>query len=184
MDKSETRKPSSLARAGRVATVAAATGALCASVVSFGPVGASTVHGSKFTVVKTAKFGKVLADGDTVYTLKPNSTACATKCWKYWPPVVLPAGVKHPRAGRGVKASKLGTKLVHGVGRQVTYDGHLLYWYYRDTAAGQVKGNVTDTWGKWSPVFLSKSHPHAGSTPLPHSGSTSGSTAGSGGVSF
>lgn len=171
------RKPLSLARAGYMTTVAAAAGALCASVVSFGPVGASTVHGSKFTVVNSAKFGEVLADGHTVYTLKPSSTPCRTKCWKYWPPVVLPAGVKHPHAGHGVKTSKLGTRSVHGVGLQVTYEGHLLYWYYRDTAPGQVKGDLTDTWGKWSPVFLSKSHPDAGST----SGS---STAGSGGVSF
>ncbi len=184
MDRSGARKRPSLVRAGCVAIVAAAAGALCTSVASFGPVGASTVHGSKFTIVKTGKFGKVLADGDTVYTLKPSSTPCKSKCWKYWPPVVLQAGVKHPHAGDGVKASKLGTRSVRGVGLQVTYDGHLLYWYYRDKAPGQVKGNVTDTWGKWSPVFLSKSHPQAGSTPLPHSGSTSGSTAGSGGVSF
>ncbi len=176
MEKAEASKPPSLARGGYVAIVAAAVGALCASVVSLGPVGASTVHGSKFTVVKTAKFGKVLADGDTVYTLEPNSRPCKAKCWKYWPPVVLPAGVKHPHAGHGVKASKLGTKSVHGVGLQVTYGGHLLYWYYRDTAPGQVKGDLTDTWGKWSPVYLSKSHPS--------SGSTSGSTAGTGGVSF
>jgi predicted lipoprotein with Yx(FWY)xxD motif len=172
------------ARVGRLAIVAVAGGALCVSVTSMGPVGASTHHSSKFTIVETAKFGKVLSDGDTVYTLKPDSTACTKKCWTYWPPVVLPAGVKHPKVGRGVKASKLGTRTVHGVGRQVTYDGHLLYWYYRDKAPGQVKGNVTDTWGQWSPVFLSKSHPHPGSTPLPHTGSTSGSTPGSGGVSF
>lgn len=167
-----------------MAIFAAATGALCAPFMSYGPVGASTVHHSKVTIVKTAKFGKVLAAGDTVYTLQPSSTPCTKKCLTYWPPVVLPAGAKHPRAGHGVKASKLGTKSVHGVGRQVTYDGHLLYWYYRDTAPGEVKGNVTDTWGKWSPVFLSKSHRSAGSTPVSTSGSTSGSTAGSGGVSF
>ena len=33
---------------------------------------------------------------------------------------------------------------------QVTYSGKPLYWFSGDNAAGQVNGNVTDTWGKWS----------------------------------
>jgi predicted lipoprotein with Yx(FWY)xxD motif len=158
---------------------AAAVATVFASVASFGNAAAAIDHGSRFTVVKTAKFGEVLADGDTVYTLKPDSTACAAKCRKYWPPVVLRKGQSHPVAGRGLAAARFGTKVVKGAGRQVTYEGKLLYWYYRDTAPGQVKGNVTDTWGKWSAVVL-KAPSSGGST----STSTTTSNAGTGGVSF
>jgi predicted lipoprotein with Yx(FWY)xxD motif len=157
---------------------AAAVAVASASVESLGQAGASTGHGAKITVVKTASFGQILADGDTVYTLKPSATPCTAKCREIWPPVVLPKGAKHPRAGHGVATSKLGTKKVRGVGLQVTYGGKLLYWYFGDTAPGQVNGAFTDTWGTWSPVVLSKAT-------SPGSTSTSGpSSAGTGGVSF
>ena len=38
----------------------------------------------------------------------------------------------------------------------MTYAGKPLYWFSGDTAAGQVHGNVTDTWGKWSAVVTAK----------------------------
>lgn len=183
MDPAKRRGASAAARVGRVTAASAAVAAVCASVVAPGDAGATTNHGTKLTVVKTAKFGEVLADGDTVYTLKPNSTACAAKCRKIWPPVVLRTGKIHPVAGSGVSASKLGTKSVKGVGRQVTYKGKLLYWYYRDTAPGQVKGNVTDTWGTWSAVVL-KAPSSSGSGSGSTSTSTTTSNAGTGGVSF
>jgi predicted lipoprotein with Yx(FWY)xxD motif len=179
VDQPKRRGESAAARVGRMSAAAAAAAAVCASVVVPGDAGATSNHGTKFTVVKTAKFGEVLADGDTVYTLKSNSTACTAKCRKFWPPVVLGTGKTHPVAGPGVTASMLGTKAVKGVGRQVTYEGKLLYWYYRDTAPGQVKGNVTDTWGKWSAVVLK-----APSSSASTSTSTTTSNAGTGGVSF
>jgi len=85
-------------------------------------------------------------------------------------------------AGTGVSASKLGTVKRSGGALQVTYSGKPLYWFSGDTGAGQVHGNVTDTWGKWSDVVTAKSASSSSG-----SGSTSGSggsTAGSGGVSF
>ncbi len=181
MEQLNRRLGSAPARVGRVAVGAAAAAVVAASVMSLGVVGATTLaavhkevaHSDKFTVVKSAKFGEVLTAGDTVYTLKPSSRSCTATCFKFWPPVVLPKGAKHPIAGSGVTASKLGTKSVKDVGLQVTYDGHLLYWYYKDTAPGQVNGDVTDTWGKWTPVVLSKS-----------SASPPTSTPGTGGVSF
>jgi len=141
--------------------------------------GAASGHSAKLSAVTTSKFGKVLSDGNTVYTLKASSIPCTKKCRKVWPPVVLPNGMKHLAAGHGVLASKLGSKKVRGVGRQATYGGKLLFWYFRDTHPGQVNGAFTDKWGKWSPVVLSKSSSSgSGAT------STTGSSAGSGGVSF
>jgi hypothetical protein len=50
-----------------------------------------------------------------------------------------------------------------------------LYWFVLDTAPGQVKGNVTDTWGKWSDVATVK--PGASAT-------TTTTSPGGGGVGF
>ena len=57
--------------------------------------------------------------------------------------------------------------------------GKRLYWFVDDTAPGQVNGNITDKWGKWSVVVLAKP---AHSTL--NSGGTPTSSAGTGGVSF
>lgn len=164
--------------AGRITAAALTAAVLSVSGLSLGLAGASRAHSAKLTSVKTSNFGSVLSDGDTVYTLKPSSTPCKKSCDEIWPPVVLPKGVKHPKAGHGVTASKLGTKKVHGVGLQVTYKGKLLFYYFGDTSPGQVNGKITDTWGTWTPVVLSKSSSSSTAT------TGTGATAGSGGVSF
>lgn len=170
-------------RIGRWAAVVLAAGAASASALAIGGAAAASTQGSKLTIVKTSN-GKVLSDGNTVYTLKASSTKCTAACLKVWPAVALPSGVKHPPTGSGVTASKLGTVKVAGVGSQVTYGGKRLYWFSGDTAPGQVNGNVTDEWGKWTAVVVSKST-GSGSGSSTTSGSNSGSsTAGSGGASF
>jgi predicted lipoprotein with Yx(FWY)xxD motif len=165
---------------GRFATVVVALVALPVSALTVGAAGAST-PGVKVTTVKTSN-GKVLQVGTAaVYTLKASATQCAAACFAVWPPVMVPSGAKHATAGSGVSASKLGTAKVTG-GLQVTYGGKRLYTFTGDTASGQVNGNITDTWGKWSDVVVSKSGSHGSGSP---SNSTSGSSnAGSGGASF
>jgi predicted lipoprotein with Yx(FWY)xxD motif len=166
-------------RVGRWAAVVLAAGAASASALAVGGAAGASTQGAKVTIVKTSD-GKVLSDGDTVYTLKASSTKCTAACLMVWPAVVLPSGAKHATAGSGVTASKLGTVKVPGVGTQVTYGGKRLYLFSGDTAPGQVTGNVTDTWGKWTDVALSKST-KSGSGSSSNSGS---SNAGSGGASF
>jgi predicted lipoprotein with Yx(FWY)xxD motif len=166
-------------RFGRWAAVVLAAGAASASALVVGGAAGASTSGTKLTIVKTSS-GKVLSDGNTVYTLKPSSTKCTAACLVVWPAVVLPSGVKHATAGSGVTASKLGTVKVPGVGVQVTYGGKRLYRFSGDSASGQVNGNVSDEWGKWTDVVVSKS-----TTPGSGSSSNSGSsTAGSGGASF
>jgi predicted lipoprotein with Yx(FWY)xxD motif len=111
--------------------------------------------GLVISTVKSAKFGTILEDGRTLYTLQPDATKCAATCHKYWTQVLLPKGVSKATAGAGVNADKLGTMKVTG-GRQVTYGGKALYWFFEDRSPGQVKGSGSDTWGKWSPVVLAK----------------------------
>ena len=159
----------------RAAAVAVAVAALSAVAVSPGTAGAQTSPrtASEISTAKDAKFGTLLVAGeDTVYTLKPSKTACTAKCLKVWPPVELPSGMTAATAGTGVDAAKLGTKALADGSMQVTYGGKPLYWFFKDKTPGQVKGNITDKWGKWLSVVTvpGKSKPS--------------SNAGTGGVSF
>ena len=116
---------------------------------------AASSTATKSVVISTAKnskYGTILVSGRTLYTLKPSAVACTAKCLKIWPEVLLPKGVKKATAGTGVSAAKLGTVKRAGGALQVTYSGKALYWFFEDTAAGQVKGVGTDTWGAWSVV--------------------------------
>jgi predicted lipoprotein with Yx(FWY)xxD motif len=128
---------SALAALAIVPSAGAAPKAATARVVSSAP---------------NAKLGSILVAGTTVYTLKASKTACTTACMKEWPPVLLPHGVKTATAGSGVDASKLGTAKVAKRGVQITYAGKRLYWSAKDKKAGQVHGNVSTKWGKWSTV--------------------------------
>lgn len=127
-------------RVGRVAVAAFSVGGLSASVLAVSTAGAVTSREANSVTVKTAKtakFGKILVSGKTLYTLNPSKTACTAACLKIWPELVLPAGVTKATAGAGVSASKLGTVARAGGVLQVTYSGKPLYWFSGDTAAGQ-----------------------------------------------
>jgi predicted lipoprotein with Yx(FWY)xxD motif len=142
---------------GRVGAALLVAGALT-TAVSLSAAASDHAHSTKHVVISTfrsAKVGTILSDGRTLYTLRPSTTACTSACHKIWIPVLLPKGVTKATAGAGVNAAKLGTKRVTG-GLQVTYGGKALFWFFEDTAAGQVNGKVTDKWGKWLDVVLVK----------------------------
>jgi predicted lipoprotein with Yx(FWY)xxD motif len=142
----------------RVAAAVLVAGGLATTVGFAGASAAEHSHAAKSVVIstfKSSKVGTILSDGRTLYTLKPNSVACAAACHKIWIQVLLPKGVTRATAGAGVSAGKLGT-VKTASGLQVTYGGKPLFWFFKDKAAGQVKGNVTDTWGKWVDVVLAK----------------------------
>ena len=158
---------------------------LVGAVVVFSGLAAASIPvdtaGASTTVVistmKSPTLGTVLVSGKTVYTLKPSKDPCTAKCLKVWPAVTLPKGTTKPKAGIGVSAAKLGT-VKHGDVVQVTYAGRPLYYFVGDTRPGQVHGDFTDTWGKWS-VYVTV-HPTQAST-----GSSSSTTSpGTGGVAF
>jgi predicted lipoprotein with Yx(FWY)xxD motif len=144
----------------RVAVAAFSLGGLTSSVLAASAAGAASSHKVKsltIGTIKPATQGTILAvGGRAVYFLKvPSSTACTAQCLKIWPEVLLPKGVKHAKAGNGVKASKLGTEK-DGRSLQATYGGHALYFFVGDTAHGQVNGNITDVWGTWSDIVTAK----------------------------
>jgi len=148
-----TRKPliTSIALAAMLGF--AATGSIASAYGATSPRTASAI-----STAKNAKLGTILvADGNAVYTLKASKTGCTAKCLKTWAPVLLPQGVTTATAGRGVNAAKLGTAPATGGALQVTYSGKALYWLSKDKAPGQVHGNVSNKFGKWSTVVTVKS---------------------------
>jgi predicted lipoprotein with Yx(FWY)xxD motif len=105
--------------------------------------------------LSTTKLGKVLSDGrgHTLYLFekdKRDKSTCFSSCAQNWPPLL--SGSK-PLAGAGVTASKLGTtSRGHGV-EQVTYNGHPLYEFVKDTRARQVNGEGVKAFGaEWYAV--------------------------------
>jgi len=105
--------------------------------------------------LSTTNLGKVLANSraHTLYLLgsdKAGKSSCFGACAKAWPPLTTTG---KPTAGRGVSASKLGTtNRGHGV-RQVTYNGHPLYLFIKDTKARQTNGEGIKAFGgQWSAV--------------------------------
>jgi predicted lipoprotein with Yx(FWY)xxD motif len=164
-------------RLGPIAVAAFAVGGLSASAFAVSAAGATTTKTVTVSTIKTDKFGKILVSGKTLYTLKPSKTACTSQCVQIWPELVLPTGVTKATAGNGVSASKLGTVARADGVLQVTYAGKPLYYFSGDSAAGQVHGNVTDTWGKWTVVATTK--------PAEKTSSSGGSSSsGSGGAGF
>jgi predicted lipoprotein with Yx(FWY)xxD motif len=84
--------------------------------------------------------------GHTLYLWEADSknhSTCAGSCADVWPPLMLHGKLK---AAGGVKAGQLGSTARKG-GRQVTYDGHPLYYYVTDTKAGQTTGEGSDSFG-------------------------------------
>jgi predicted lipoprotein with Yx(FWY)xxD motif len=129
--------------------------------------------------VKTSK-GTVLADSDgrTLYWFAKDTMSksnCNGSCATYWPPVI------------GTPAAAAGTVLPHGFGTikradgqtQATYDGHPLYTYTGDTAAGQVSGNgLNVSGGLWWAVTPSGTALRKSPAPTSSSSSSSGSGGG------
>jgi predicted lipoprotein with Yx(FWY)xxD motif len=163
----------------RLAAVTLALGGLAVAGLAPAAAGAtpSQMTATQVSTAKDAKLGTILVAGDTVYTLKPSKTRCTAACLKAWPPVVLPSGVTSATAGNGVDGTKLGTKTLADGSLQITYDAKPLYWFAKDKAPSEVKGNVTDKWGKWATVVTAKSS--SGSK-----GGTGTTNAGTGGTAF
>ena len=108
---------------------------------------------SKGRVIKAvgSEYGKVVADakGEAFYLFDKEDgpkSECYGACAKAWPPV-LTSG--KPRAGKGVKASLLGTTKRKNGKLQVTYAGQPLYYYVDDSPGTILCQNVDEFGGLW-----------------------------------
>src|SRR3954447_435316 len=104
-----------------------------------------TASGTTVDVRKT-DLGRILVDsqGRTLYLFeadKNGKSACSGACASAWPPV------GSATAGTGAAAKLLSTTKRGDGTMQATYDGHPLYLYAGDSAAGQTNGEGSKEFG-------------------------------------
>jgi predicted lipoprotein with Yx(FWY)xxD motif len=105
--------------------------------------------------VANSHLGKILVNsqGHTLYLFKKDKgtkSSCNGACAKAWPPLRTRG---KPVIGSGASASKAGTTKRSDGTRQVTYNGHPLYTFVKDTKAGQTNGEgLTAFGGSWFAV--------------------------------
>jgi predicted lipoprotein with Yx(FWY)xxD motif len=114
----------------------------------------SAAAGTTVTVASSATLGSFLVDekGMTLYLFTkdtPNTSTCYDQCATNWPPLLTTGA---PVAGQGADDSKLGTTKRTDGSMQVTYNGWPLYYFAKDTKAGDTTGQeVGDVWYVVSP---------------------------------
>jgi predicted lipoprotein with Yx(FWY)xxD motif len=88
--------------------------------------------------------------GQALYLWEADSngkSVCSGACTTNWPPLITK---KAPVASSGVTAAELGTIIRSDGSKQVTYNGHPLYYYAGDSGSGSTNGQGSDGFGaKW-----------------------------------
>jgi predicted lipoprotein with Yx(FWY)xxD motif len=169
-----------------------ATGLLAAACGSSGtsgsaPAAGGTATGSATAIAITTKSGSdgtYLTDGSgrAVYLWEKDGqdkSECSGACASAWPPV--PASGTVTASGSAVTAD-LGSITRSDGSKQLTYDGHPLYYYVGDSGPGTTNGQGNDGFGaKWwlvSPAGASITSAGTGTSPSSSSSSSSGNGGG------
>ncbi len=130
-------------------------------LAALGKVGPATATGKTVSLAKSPKGIFLIGpDGRTLYIFTKDTgttSAClSAECVQFWPALTATGAVT---AGPGIATTKVAT--AHGqVADQVTYYGHLLYYFKGDTKPGQTSGTTIPDWdliGPFGNVML----PHA-----------------------
>jgi predicted lipoprotein with Yx(FWY)xxD motif len=105
----------------------------------------SAARGLTVMAAEDATHGAHLVDGEgrALYLFTsdtPNKSTCTGTCAETWPPALTDAT---PLPGVGVDAALLGIALRDDGTAQVTYNGHPLYRFSADVAAGEARGQGT-----------------------------------------
>jgi predicted lipoprotein with Yx(FWY)xxD motif len=109
-----------------------------------------TANGQAATVgVAKNGLGEILVDsrGRTLYLFKADQgskSACTGACAVAWPPLVTQG---KPTLGKGVDGSLVGTTTRPEGTAQITYNGHPLYLFAKDTRAGETNGQGVTAFG-------------------------------------
>jgi predicted lipoprotein with Yx(FWY)xxD motif len=150
------------------ANAAPSTSAAAAAAPGASSVAISTTKGSVGTYLTGAS-------GRAIYLWMADTgpkSNCTGQCAKFWPPVLAKAT---PTVSGGATASDLGTTTRADGTKQVTYNGHPLYYFLEDPKAGTDKGQGSTNFGaKWWLVAPS-------GTAITAKGSSSGGGSKSGG---
>ena len=127
---------------------------LAAVVVACVLAGTALAASNSQAVVKmrSTSLGDILVagNGKTLYMFardKGTKSTCTGACATFWPPLLTTGA---PKAGAGITAGLLGTSHRADGTVQVTYHSHPLYFFAKDTKAGQTKGEGLAAFGaKW-----------------------------------
>jgi predicted lipoprotein with Yx(FWY)xxD motif len=109
-----------------------------------------TTNPSFSLTVQDSPVGPILATGEgaTLYDFVPDTpthSACLNVgCVFQWPPLLVSNATQ---VGPGVTRSFVGTLKRPDGSTQLSYNGHPLYLYIRDTKAGEVTGQAVDQGG-------------------------------------
>ncbi len=135
----------------RRVSLAAAGAALAVAmigVLAWTP-GTAQAQAATSVATGTTAAGEVLVGptGMTLYLFTrdaPGVSNCTGNCLKAWPPLLADAGAT-PSAGTGITGTL--ALIDRPEGRQITYNGWPLYYYAKDAAVGDAKGeNVGGVW--------------------------------------
>ncbi len=169
-----------------------AVAALAVGILAAVPAASYAAGSGVVLTTHTARgYGQVLANrqGFTLYSLSSEGggkVTCKATCWKFWPPVLVPAtaSVKTVSLGAGVEGT-IGFTGQHGNTKQLTFDGYPLYTFVKDTKPGQITGEgIVAFGGTWGMLHVSNLiMPAKGATAKPGAGTTSSYGTKSGGTS-
>jgi predicted lipoprotein with Yx(FWY)xxD motif len=127
--------------------------------INFKAIGSAKATGKTLSLAKAAAGIFVIGpDGHSLYVFNKDQgtkSACTGTCATYWPALTATGAVT---LGAGIKKSEVG-KAKGQKPNQVTYYGHLLYYYVGDSAPGQTTGTKISGWhllGPFGNVMLPK----------------------------
>jgi len=135
-------------------TAASSPAASSPAAPASGAAAGGSASASGGTVITTASSsaGTVLttSSGRAIYLWAKDTgdmSQCSGACAGAWPPVTATGTVT---AAGSAKPSDLGTITRSDGTKQVTYDGHPLYFFSGDSSAGTATGQGSDSFGaKW-----------------------------------
>lgn len=112
------------------------------------PASSSSPAASSGLHTANSKYGQILVDssGRTLYLLTADTgtqSTCSGTCASIWPPDTTTG----TPANSGVTASLVSTSTRADHSTQVTYKGHPLYTFAKDSKAGDVNGEGIKTFG-------------------------------------
>jgi predicted lipoprotein with Yx(FWY)xxD motif len=159
-----------------------------ATATSAGAAAASSSSTGSATVIstKSSSGGAFLTNGSgrAVYMWVKDAkdqSMCTGSCASTWPPVTTTGSAT--ASGSAVSAD-LGTITRSGGVKQVTYDGHPLYYYVGDTGAGTVNGQGSTGYGAYWWILAPSGSPITSSVTVTGASPSSSSGNGNGGDGY
>ncbi len=111
----------------------------------------------------SSKVGNYLesSDGFTLYLLNSDTpyktSTCTGACTSKWPPFIFNGNLSSLNIGTGLNESAFGSVNRGNDTLQLTYYGWPVYFFFKDTAPGQVNGNgIYAFGGTWYAVTVPK----------------------------